>query len=292
MPAVQAAREAARRMQCTNNLKQISLALHNYHDSHNAFPVDGYETACALQSTDGYGAWYGVFVRLLPYLEQAPLYETMDLRKDYLASENYAAGKARISALFCPSCSLDLSPGWKEDETYVTHYYAISGAFGDIPDTSPAIQYKTFPTASLRGTICNNGLITVNTNRSMSDILDGTSRSFGFGEISWNEFQPATRMWTRGYSPGLVVTLSTKSVHRNWWINAGPQAVTRGDTSVESGTGKFAVLNNQGAWGSEHANGANFAMCDGSVRFVSETINLEIFVAVATVNQGENRDLP
>ncbi|OYW19556.1 MAG: prepilin-type cleavage/methylation domain-containing protein, partial [Planctomycetales bacterium 12-60-4] len=98
LPAVQQAREAARRTQCRNNLKQLGLAMHNYHDNYLTFPQAHFQIQGA-SSWNGHGIW----VSVLPYLDQAPLYGQYNFSQDYTAGANTTVRNARVAAFRCPS---------------------------------------------------------------------------------------------------------------------------------------------------------------------------------------------
>jgi prepilin-type N-terminal cleavage/methylation domain-containing protein len=123
LPAVQAAREAARRMQCSNNLKQIGLGLHNYHDTFGTFPPGA--------SQDQY---LGYATRLLPFMEQKPLYDRVDFENVYSTPNNYAVGAVRVDAFLCPSSSEFTSKHTAEQANgqrcYTIHYYGNTGPVG------------------------------------------------------------------------------------------------------------------------------------------------------------------
>ncbi len=100
LPAVQAARESARRMSCTNNLRQMGIGLHNYHDTHKTFPPGGIEPRTPLRPRGRQLAW-SVF--LLPFVEQGPLYDHLDTNKAFDAPENAQAAATVLSLYICPS---------------------------------------------------------------------------------------------------------------------------------------------------------------------------------------------
>lgn len=299
LPAVQAAREAARRSQCTNNLKQIALALHNYHDSAKWFPPAAIYTGTAYPSSSfrdgGYGATW--VTMMLPFFEQSALYDqyNFDLPSD--APANAAVVGTDIAALRCPST--DPLP-------------ATDGNTGDT--TSPNSTYAKGNYAARAGGLFSNennvpngwdnkqwqGPFTYRPCRStrMASILDGTSNTIFFSEILGQRSNGDCRgAWGR-------VACNTFSPHTrsssDTWI-AGPNADTSASTNLYDcppycasssedprcydcggdGTGGTAAR-------SEHPGGVNCALGDGSVRFVSETIDRFIWRAALTIQAGDD----
>ena len=292
LPAVQAAREAARRMQCTNNLKQLSLAMHNYHDVCNNLPNDGY----FIKGKKNGEHWMGVLAKSLPYIEGTALYSKLDWNQNYNATVNADVAKVKMDAYLCPSCSTLKSVGNGETEWYTTHYYGNGGATGTKPDSTTA--YTKLTTRTDSGEISDNGPFTVGYHRNMSFVTDGTSNTVLFFESSWNDYQ-GFRGWHRGtyvsasgtdyQSPnnGYWLTCSTKFFKTAFYLNAGIQAKSRGDSSTTSGTGRFSPFRVAGLWTSHHPGGCNVSMVDGSVRFVSETTSDNVLLSVSSANGGE-----
>ena len=297
LPAVQAAREAARRMQCTNNMKQLALAMHNYHDINNNLPNDGYFIVGKTNKQH----WCGVLAKSLPYVEQTALYELIDWNRNYNdANTNAKAAESRVDAFLCPSCSTVNSVGGGETTWYTTHYYGNGGADGTKPDSTAAYGWIT--TRTTDGAIVDNGLLTVGYHRNFSFATDGTSNTVLFFESSWNDYK-GFRGWQRGcyvdkagsdyQSPnnGYWKTCSIKSFKTAFYINAGLQAASRGDTSTTSGTGRFSPFRVAALWTSHHPGGLNVSMADGSVRFLSETTSDNVLLSIASANGGEKYSL-
>ncbi len=275
LPAVQSAREAARRMQCSNNLRQLGLALHNYHTALSVFPPGG------ISRQQVNGQWQGnelsFLVMLLPYLEQKPLYDQVDFDCDhYNGSGKLDIGLTSISALLCPSCPEDrsnldgTSECWPKDatgqKTYTTHYVGVMGPLGTNPFTGQ--KYKGIVPEEMCGEFATQGLLYADSHVRLRDVTDGASNTFAVGEISWVGYQKF-RVWIRGSSISGQCQGSTKNVFEP--INGG------------AAYGDF----NNGAFGSEHPGGAQFLMADGSVHFVSETIADSIYRATASRNGNE-----
>ncbi len=293
LPAVQAAREAARRMQCTNNLKQLSLAAHNYHDINNAFPNDGY----FIVGKQNKQHWLGILAKLLPQIEGASQYQELDFGKNYNdANTNAKVAQVKMTAFLCPSCSQLNSVGGGEESWYTTHYYGNGGSTGQMPDSTK--MYGQITTQQSSGAISDNGLFTVGYHRNISYAIDGTSHTALFFESSWNEYK-GFRGWQRGtyvvsagsdyQSPnnGYWNTCSVKFSKKEFYLNAGIQAQSRGDTSTTSGTGRFSPFRVASLWTSHHPGGVNFSMADGSVKFLSDTVSDNVFLAIGSANCGE-----
>ncbi len=181
LPAVQQAREAARRTQCKNNLKQLGIALHNYHDTFNCFPPAHIRTQSAVPANGTLTGWRGFSVHsmLLPYIEQAPLYSSIDFNTYFDGSAgNNTARRTPLQAFRCPSDS----PFKASVEIGNNNYPACMGPnFG---------QYVT-PVG------VRNGMFNFDVTTRMRDIVDGTTNTIAFGEqlIGDNDntsYRPAT----------------------------------------------------------------------------------------------------
>ena len=281
LPAVQQAREAARRTQCKNNMKQIGLAFHNYHDSLNCFPVNfavrGSGAGQAIVDTGH--SW---LTMILPYIDQAPLYNTINHNGPLAGNAvNIAAANTVLPAYLCPSDSGNGNGRLGNRSDYnvtppgtwgVTNYKACAGsnwAWGLAawnPVSSPIGKNAGNTDGLNRG----NGILCSNQDNGngptrMRDVSDGTSNSFAVGEAL-----PAWTQW-------------------NWWYN--PNASTATCAMPLNLVNKRPL--NVGDWpnnysfASMHVGGGHFAMADGSVRFVSETIDLNIYRAAATIGSNE-----
>ena len=267
LPAVQAAREAARRLQCTNNLKQTALALHNYHTTHRTFPPGG------IKSNE-----LSFIVFILPYVEQQALYDGFIFDEGpYHTGGNLPHALNRLDFLLCPSGSVVRSnmydvvnmpqdrvpPTASGIDTHTTHYIGIAGPVGENPMTEQAYAHNG---ATQYGGEALQGVLFTHSAVRIGDITDGTSNTFALGELSWNGNQ-RFRAWIRGWQSNSIG--SYKNVRDP--INAG-----------------LPYSNfNDGAFGSQHPGGANFAMCDGSVTFVSENVDHTMFLSTASRNGGE-----
>ena len=307
LPAVQAAREAARRMQCGNNVKQVGLALHNYHDTFKVFPPallnSGRLNATPLPYPEGIRNHTG-WLMLLPFLEQTPLWSQINFNVATCQSSAYGLGptpvstvndpftRTRLKAFECPS-----HPAAGEERTEAgTGFYAMNqakrssyffstGVFTDY-DTS----YSTKAGDIRRGAFGNNGAAT------MADIRDGTANSIAIGEgkggarFTMNAvFGPWALQGSHTCCHGRIVSDSSTAVAvsaaacrpANWGINASWANDTC--TPVAANKGKTYAW----GFGSLHPGGAQFAFCDGSTQFLAETMDYLVLCRLAYIADGE-----
>ncbi len=295
IPAVQAAREAARRMQCSNNLKQLMLGFHGYHDVHGALPPEAW-----LNFRDNKSQGLGIMVRVLPYLEKAGVFDRVDFENPYEEDEglgtyqgNETLAKEQFGALHCPSCSelySSMSQYNQELHCFTSHYYGISGAVGTNAQTNRAYSLVRTRTANGGdyggGPNANNGIFFENTCISFAKIVDGLTHTFALGEIAHNEYR-GYFAWVRGaYSNPMnhaIIYVSSKNVE--WELN-----------KIRNPEDPSAALYRQfystGSFSSHHASGVNFALCDGSVRFVHDNIALSILLGYSSRKGKESVELP
>ncbi|WP_425617076.1 DUF1559 domain-containing protein [Anatilimnocola sp. NA78] len=277
LPAVQAAREAARRMSCSNNLKQIGLALQNYHDTVLAFPYGG--TDGIKRSTPAMNdiSWH---VRVLPFIEQNAVYDKVNWGVAYNNAANTPIMHIQIKGYFCPSQSIVRSGSSGEKDAaqsvagFTTHYYGVNGPQGTNATTGQV--YTNHPnTSSGHGDIAGDGVLNTYEASNMAAVTDGTSNTFLVGEISFQKaLQPTAhslRVWTRG-GGSTTTTSATKNIE--FPINSTPY----------NGSNNF----NDISFGSQHPAGALFGLVDGSVRLVSQNIDMSIYQAMASRSGGES----
>jgi prepilin-type N-terminal cleavage/methylation domain-containing protein len=316
LPAVQQAREAARRTQCKNNLKQAGLAIHNYHDVANVFPP-------ALLSSGRYNtpAYYAGNTRvknitgwqmLLPYIDQAPLYNQFDFNVASVTSNLYGlpeepklpANEALITTpvamLECPSHpeagangtnrTTPPTDGYLRNPEYrYTSYLFSTGVFTDY--NAPWLTYKR---DYRQGAFGNDGAA------NFRDMTDGSSNSFLVGE-SWAGGQNKTslhygpwglaglhtsvhgRVVTAGVSATSAVGCTDPSQDGCYYsANQPVQFGINGDYS-QNGSGKYYAW----GFGSGHSGGAQFLMGDGTVRFISENIDYKTLALLAFIHDQQ-----
>lgn len=279
LPAVQAAREAARRAQCSNNLKQLALAMHNYHSATNVFPPG------SIISNNL--SWN---VMILPYIEQKALYDRIDFNEGSFCGGSNREGPNksvlalnRVEAFLCPSAtqlfalhpsSTLLNPTRK---TYASHYFGVGGPKGLDPNGN---QYRVDMNNSRHGGFALQGVLYKNSDTRIGHITDGTSNTLLIGEIA----SPKGGLY--GHPDG-------GGDGANWvrGIAFGTTDATVDGTSscknVVDGINVLPVLFNDIPFSSKHPGGAQFAMADGSVRFVSENIDLLVYKSTASRDGGE-----
>ena len=274
LPAVQAAREAARRAECSNNLKQIGLAIHMYHDTHRTLPAgwaaytpDGRQPM--VNGSPGWG-WGAV---ILPYLEQMGLYQGgIHLEAPIYDPINEEAIKTFISVYRCPS---DINSNEKVFEAHKLHEgheheEEHEGEQYDELLIALSNYVGCFGTANIHvcdhlppGTRCEgNGTFFHNSFLTLASITDGTSQTFLVGE----------RTVALGYATWCGVLPDSEAP-------AGVLASAEYPPNL-----KQAHAHN---FSSQHPQGANFLLGDGSVRMISQTIDLSVFHALATRSGGE-----
>ncbi|MEX1042635.1 MAG: DUF1559 domain-containing protein [Pirellulaceae bacterium] len=262
LPAVQQAREAARRMQCSNNLKQLGLALHNHHDTHQQFP-----TFSAGNPNISY------VVHLLPFMEQNNLYDQFPRDASgnlQITTTNDVRTVNRIDGLLCPSGVVQFSTYSGQGDRYTMHYYGVLGPKGQNIQTGNDYQLDTL---GGQGGASLQGFFQWKKKMRFADITDGTSNTLAIGEMSWKD-AGCFRPWARGgeLQDGGVHSASAKNVFHA--INA--VAYTAAATNW-----------NDASFGSQHPGIALFLLGDGSVRTVSENIAMTAYRAMASRDGGE-----
>jgi prepilin-type N-terminal cleavage/methylation domain-containing protein len=288
LPAVQSAREAARRASCLNKIKQLGLAIHNYENSRSRFPV-GAENAVYPIPQSGTTTIAGTswIVHILPLLEEQALYDRYNFAAQYNDASNAVVGNTVVPALYCPSGPdplryRDPNPNGVNNNPS-THYYGVMGPAGLTNPTTNTLGGQNFNytvgDATNNGAWSAHGILShfrvtagsVSTNRYVrfSDVTDGTSSTLLLAERSvvlpsGNDY----RSWIRG----------------NWGGSGTTKNVTYPINSTNyNGSSNF----NHISFGSQHPGGCLFVMADASARFISETIDMPIYMGLASMNSGE-----
>jgi prepilin-type N-terminal cleavage/methylation domain-containing protein/prepilin-type processing-associated H-X9-DG protein len=260
LPAVQSAREAARRIQCANNLKQIVLATHSYADIWSTLPRGGFLQQISAGSGlhDPSGGHYlsgGLFLGLLPYMEQGPLYDAMNFQVNIFTAINATVSATGINALWCPSDYGTSDPGTLPDGSFydpgpfAMNYTSYAGNFGTW-QMGWAPQYNE----KLNGLFNADGAVR------MASVTDGLSNTIAFGERARAILTAADQLcyhwWSSGY---LGDTL---------FVALYPMNPQRTMSSISDLENAYAL-----AASSQHPGGCNVALLDGSVRFLKDTID-------------------
>jgi prepilin-type N-terminal cleavage/methylation domain-containing protein len=295
LPAVQQAREAARRSQCKNTLKQWGLALYNYHDSANALPQGAMAmTIVGTAPAPRYPNDFSFHVMLLPYIDQAALYNQFNM--DYCYDDNVGGSPTNAKLMqsktplhHCPSARSADQRASGSTTQYTIHYYGIAGPKGTNPLTGTAYSVVG-TTAGLHGGHATTGMLPAGRHVNFSGVLDGLSNTITIGEISKD---PATtgglantyRGWTQGCggsTSGGAAQYGVKNVSLFQPINENPGYNTTYTGSIT--TNKFF---NDIPMSSQHAGGVQVLMGDGAVRFLSENIDGKVLLSAASANGGE-----
>lgn len=276
LPAVQSAREAARRIQCGNNLKQLGLSLYNYHDSNSCFPP-GY---LSRPGPDGEntGPGWGWNALMLPYMEQTMLFGATNFNLPIEAPENRTARTVSLTILNCPSDANFRSPFTVVDRSATAT--APGNPICDVGGSNYVGSFGTGDPSDIPGRDHGEGLFFRNQAVRIADVLDGTSQTFAVGERSHN-LSRAT--WT-GAITGAAVTVLELRTQGGLDPEEEP-ALILGHTG--EGHGPNARPSHADQFWSRHPGGAQFVMADGSVRFVREQVGFRIFQGLATRAGGE-----
>jgi prepilin-type N-terminal cleavage/methylation domain-containing protein len=304
LPAVQQAREAARRSQCKNNLKQIGLALHNYHDTVGMFPAAMYwkdpttgAHVGAYTGGSGAGCWpymtHSWLVALLPAIEQAPLYNQYNFNVSSTHTNNANVVNKTIPVFMCPSDAysnnsnqmIDMGGSWARGN------YAASG--------SGAASVMTD-----RPNISNNdlGLMVFNGNSRISSVLDGTSNTVAVWEIRAGATTKDPRgVWANGRVGGGVTALCLNpdpshgtgdcfGINEGNHDNGDDIYSTGGNDStnlIALGMGGYPGGDGQSGPKSLHTGGVHVLMTDGAVRFVSQNLSGLIHRRLIAIADGQ-----
>ncbi len=294
LPAVQAAREAARRMSCSNNLKQLGLALHNYHDTYKCFPP-----SATLPIGATYDSW-SMQARLLPFLEKANLEDLIDWNYNYKSQP--LVTQTRVPVYMCPSEVQDK----ERPDGALTHYPLNYGAnFGTWFVYNPLVRSG------------GNGLVHPNSHTRFASITDGTSNTLAFSEVK--AYNPYLRDGGNPAAAGAPIPALPADVTAyggNFKTNSGHTEWVDGRVHQTGFTGTFVPNTvvpytdggvnydvdfnsyregksiNQLTYAavtsrSYHPGGVNSCLADGSVRLFSETIDLAAWRAMSTRDGGE-----
>ncbi len=263
LPAIQSAREAARRTECSSNLKQLGVAMHTYHDTWRQFPLPG-------MIANELGWTYSI----LPLIEQQALHDRIySNQSSWSHSSKLEAASNRIGTYLCPSAvdlktkaTAEVWPAGSSTLCYTLHYYGILGPYGTNRSTGQ--PYKCVNVTDGFGGECQQGVMWQYSSN-QRDILDGTSNTYLLGEIAWKDM-PYYRNWVRGKYGDTRGTLYLLAKNLRYPLNS-----------------KDTTTWNSVAFGSHHPGGVMFTMADASTRFVSDAINWDVYLASGSKDGGE-----
>jgi len=312
LPAVQQAREAARRSQCSNNLKQLSLGIHNYHAANGKFPLafwasDAYKNGM----TDAtYGQGISWVAAILPFIEQEPLHSQIDFDIAGISTASDPNSSLSVNnpltELFCSS-----NPSQTDRRTSTSnaahqgaswqphgmHYYGVMGVV--VPNAAnagyPGYGYSNagnWPFA-VRAT---QGIFSVRATNptasrqpdgtKMKDVTDGLSKTYLLGEISWDRMCTQGNFNIRSYLVGYNGWGLGQFLNpvRNIWYS---RPINISKLQIQNAAIATNDTYNNMNWGSNHPGGCHFSLGDGSVRFVNEAISMDLFMAAGSRASGE-----
>jgi prepilin-type N-terminal cleavage/methylation domain-containing protein/prepilin-type processing-associated H-X9-DG protein len=320
MPAVQAARESARRSHCVNNLRQMGLALHNYESVLGVFPpayigdpyADGSAYGISFGDANRNGpsgfAWGAL---LLPYLEQMSLYQRFKFEQPCWSPDNAAAASTRVSMFICPSSAggndgflvekdsgdlkhgVPIAPGFKFAHSHYVTNAGIHQPWGRV--TQYAYDFDLGEPMAANGgkEAMIDGPFYRNSKTRSADVLDGMANTVFLGEHS---SRLSHKTWV-GVIPGAA---TCPRLDLRYWpsdcngagclvgVHSGPDTRDHPQVIIHAPNNPFGHTDEMF---SEHPLGCNVLLGDGSVRFVTETINPWTWVALSTRNQADFADM-
>jgi prepilin-type N-terminal cleavage/methylation domain-containing protein/prepilin-type processing-associated H-X9-DG protein len=314
LPAVQKVREAAARIACANNLHQIGLALHNHHDARGSFPPGGMQTG--INGTPCYTNWA---VEILPYVEQASLYQQYNQAQLNESTNNNKVGQQRVPTYECPadpligkleqpasgpgggqlwmhgsyravSGRIQYATAWGTWDTFEPYYWPTGQAFdsryrGVLHGTATA--YTGVPAQTYVEPGTKVPLSAMGGPERLEAISDGTSNTLMVGENTFTDVTRRATFWAYTYASYNQSAIGPQNFHLNNRYGNG-----------KAGSGCYTPTTLYGdqmckrAFGSTHSNGINFCMADGSVRYISTSVDMNLLGNMATMAGGEPNLLP
>ena len=264
LPAVQQAREAARRTQCKNNLAQLGIAAHNYHMAFSFLPPGVVNVEGPIENVEN-GYHMSWLVQMLPNMEQSNLYQQLDFSASAYDPANAMVRGIEISVFHCPS-------DYFEQGTFALTSYAGCTGGENLPVDED-----------------NSGLFFRNSSIDFRQVRDGCSNTLMFGERRFEDFQNVQDL---GWMSGTSATLRNTAVS----INTGTYSATivlgrdysegRDEEVLDVLTAPDPI-HATGGFSSRHTGGAQFCVADGSVRFISENIDVDVFSYLGNREDGQ-----
>ena len=288
LPAVQAARESARRMQCSNHLKQIGLALHNYESAQKLIPAGWNSSTISTHAS------------LLPYMEQPALYETIDFSKAYSHAKNAIPRAVNVPTFQCPSDPQPYKPADLGGNNYRTNT-GTGIVHGQPGKTIGSTNY---------GMPAPDGVFVSGKYLAFADVIDGLSTTAAFSEAckgdfnqtfstKYDTFQPGTYPANADEAVSMCNAINTKNITFQGFSDVGASWL-RGyhstsmyyHVNIPNGRscmyppGRIATTAT-----SEHQGGVQVLRCDGSISFVTENVDMALWRALGTRN-GDEKQTP
>jgi prepilin-type N-terminal cleavage/methylation domain-containing protein/prepilin-type processing-associated H-X9-DG protein len=305
LPAVQAAREAGRRAQCTNNMKQIGLALANYESSFGSFPfgnlyqVNSYSYGSGCQ----YNYRHTLFAYALQYIEGGAIYNAINFTGAANSVRNNTAYNTRVNSYVCPSDLPSIPtppayPGYSQGSYAgmagtIELYIYVYGSPGVAPDFNS-------PNPDICNRLLGNGAMILSKVNRIADVRDGLSGTITVGEFSRFKNEPPSifNFWNSGewFGDGLSaasgracgIAYAVPKINAAANVTLTTSNPTGGDPFTWWNTNAAIALNyGQFGFRSLHPGGANFLFGDGSVHFLKESIDLTTYRAISTIQGGE-----
>lgn len=280
LPAVQQAREAARRSSCKNNLKQLGLAMHNYHEVYSCLPL---------------GNVYRINwrVSVLPFMDESNAYDKLDFGESFqgngVSTNTQVLGGHKVESMICPSNTVNPftnnAYGTNGQRMQYANYLAIAGAVDtSFPNNAPSGKCNSY-----YGWHCNNGPMLINEMVAFRDIVDGTTNCLLIGEQSGRDEGMYYGDRRNGYHGGWHGTnQTTNTANFVTGIGSGITPIQYPLNSTCSDFWACAVpYLNSAILNSEHTGGVQFALADGSVRFISDNIDLTNLKRLAMKSDGQ-----
>jgi len=298
LPAVQQAREAARRMQCSNNLKQIGLAAHNHHDTFGTFPNG---------TQGGPRRGYAWTVFLLPFIEQNSLYESLnivnhDIHPSASQTDRKAFRQTVLEAYVCPS---DSHPDINERRTTWSYKDVrdngrlVAGTSNYVGNAGTKLlsveaggqQFGTVDENVNLGTFmqAHDGILFTRSIVRFRDITDGTSNTVFAGERDYNSSSHGNHEasnWVGQKHIGSSKHYNNYTIFRDHGSNVYSMQINSFGNNNSDGAIDSDAVDDGDSWSSAHPGGAMFVLCDGSVKFLPETISDITFASYCSRNDG------
>jgi prepilin-type N-terminal cleavage/methylation domain-containing protein/prepilin-type processing-associated H-X9-DG protein len=272
LPAVQSAREAARRSACSSNLKQIGLGLLQHHETRRMFPaLEEHGTEFLQGANNNWGETPGNWlVRILPYIEENSVYETIDFGTTWNAGSNGAAIRRQYKPYICPSNPQQTKVSGNNFDAHIVHYFGVWGS-KDAPGGRARMQWAIGNNTNADG----KGIMFFNSKTNISEVTDGTSQTLIAAEV-------------RGYRPRSLTELATISGDggrgMRWEVGTSPLLQPINGVDGEAGSNCPGCRWENMA--SFHPGGVMVVFADGSTRFLTENIDTTTALRIASMQEG------